>query len=228
MSKELKVYVESALRKGASKTEITTTLSEAGWARDVIGKTLDQYVSVDGHNIPVPAPRMQTHQVAQDICVYFLSFVTLSLSACALGTLLYNMVDTTIPDTLAHHTDTEYLAHSLNGSLAQLVVAFPIFWGLSFWTQKNVQKQPQKRDSMVRKLMIYFILTVAAIVGLGDLITVVTYFLNGGIDAQFMAKATIVLGITGAIFYYYLREMRQDDALLKSLHPVLEAQVLGK
>lgn len=219
MSKELKVYVESALRKGASKTEITTTLSEAGWARDVIGKTLDQYVSVDGHNIPVPAPRMQTHQVAQDICVYFLSFVTLSLSACALGSILYTCVDNWIPDTL-NQNSYHYWNQTLNWAVAQLVVSFPILAGLSLWTQKNLHKHPEKRDSMVRKLMIYFILTIAAIVGLGDFITVVTYFLNGGMDTQFCAKAAIVLGITGAIFYYYLREMRRDDQLLKTQRPL--------
>lgn len=212
MSSELKRYVEKSLSKGASKEAIRTTLLQSGWASDVVVKTLDQYVSVDPYGVPVPAPRMQAHQLARDIFVYLLSFITVMMSSWALGALIFNAINNTFPDPSVHgyHND-----HHINWAIAQLIVTFPLFAGLTFWIHQDLSRHPEKRESLVRKLMIYFILLIAAMVGLGDLVTVLDFYLNGETSMRFMAKAVTVLGISGILFAYYLQEVRQDDRLVK-------------
>jgi hypothetical protein len=213
VSSELKQYVETTLGKGTSKAQIRQTLIQSGWAGDVVEKTLDQYVGVDAQNVPIPAPRMQAHQLARDIFCYLLTFVTLTMTACALGAILFEWAESAFPDVSSQQYN--YYRNNLNWAMAQLLITFPIYAGLSFWTGKDLQTHPEKRESMIRKLMIYFILLIAAVVGLGDLITVLNHFFDGEVTFRFLTKAAIVLGISGGIFGYYLKQAREDDQLVR-------------
>lgn len=212
MSLELKQYIKEALAHGASRDEISKTLTESGWADNVVQKTLDQFVGVDGRGVPVPAPRMQAHQIARDLCWYLLVFVTLSMSAFALGGLVFDLINRTFPDAASH---TYHHSGSISWAIAQLAIAFPVYTWLTRLVQRDVGQHPEKRESLIRKLMIYFILAITAVVSLGDLVCVLTTFLEGELTLRFTAKAATVLGISALIFIYYLTEMRRDDALVK-------------
>ena len=215
MSLELKQYIKEALSQGASRDEISETLARSGWADAVIAKTLEQFVGVDGHGVPIPAPRMQAHQIARDLCVYSLILITLSLNSFALGALLFEFIDRYVKDVADATSYGDWGGWQVSWAIAQLLVAFPVFSILSYLVQRDVTKQPEKRESLIRKLMIYFILVLTAIVGLGDLIQCLTIFLQGEMTFRFLAKAGVVLGITQLIFGYYLFEMRRDDTLVR-------------
>lgn len=217
MSQELKQYVKATLERGTSKESVISALVSAGWAETVVQKTLEQFAGTDAHGIPIPAPRMQAHQIARDIFIYSLILVTLSLNACALGGLLFNLIDQFLPDPAFNHLHYWHRSQtdSMSWAIAQLVVAFPVFTGLMWWLQKDIAKFPQKRESLIRKLLIYLILGLTAVVGLGDLIAVLNTYLLGDITIRFACKALVVFGIALLIFVYYLFEMRQDDQLVQ-------------
>lgn len=215
MSQELKQYIKAALEQGADREQITSTLTVSGWAEPVVLKTLEQFVGVDAHGVPIPAPRMQAHQIARDIFVYSLILITLGLNAFALGGLLFNLIEHYVPDAMTgryyfHHRD-----RGISWAIAQLFIAFPVYSGLTYWVQKDVRQFPQKRESLIRKLLIYGILGITAVVGLGDLITTLTTYLQGDMTDRFALKALVVLGISSLIFVYYLFEMRRDDVLVR-------------
>lgn len=213
MSLELKQYIKEALGKGASRPMLEQTLSQSGWSDGVIQKTLDQFVGVDANGVPIPAPRMQAHQIARDLFVYMLILVTLSMNSFALGCLLFDLTNHYVPDPATSHT--YYWGRSINWAIAQLVVAFPVFSLLTRMVQRDVINHPEKRESLIRKLLIYLILGITAVVGLGDLISTLTTFLQGELTLRFTAKALVVLGIALLIFIYYLFEMRRDDRLVR-------------
>ncbi|HEY9746943.1 MAG TPA: DUF5671 domain-containing protein [Oculatellaceae cyanobacterium] len=218
MSLELRHYVKEALGRGASKEAILETLSRSGWSEQVIRKTLEQFCGVDAQGVPIPAPRMQAHQIARDCFVYLLSFVTLCMSAIALGALLFELINHAIPDPASRHAWVGR-ANSISWAIAQLVVTLPCYLGLLRLIQLEIAKHPEKRESLIRKLIIYAILGITAVIGLGDLISTLTHFLQGELTWRFLAKAFVVMGISLVIFIYYLSEMRQDDRLIQQDTP---------
>jgi hypothetical protein len=215
MSQELKQYIKAALEQGADREQITNTLTVSGWAEPVVLKTLEQFVGVDAHGVPIPAPRMQAHQIARDIFVYSLILITLGLNAFALGGLLFNLIEHYVPDAMTNRYYFNSMDRGISWAIAQLFIAFPVYSGLTYWVQKDVQQFPQKRESLIRKLLIYGILGITAVVGLGDLITTLTTYLQGDMTDRFALKALVVLGISSLIFIYYLFEMRRDDVLVR-------------
>lgn len=213
MSKEVKKYIETALTKGASKEQVAETLIGSGWSKEVIYKLLGDYTGVDSMGIPVPAPKMQAHQISRDLFVYFIIFVTLSMTAGGVGGLFFEFIDYFFEENLARN---DFSFHSISWAIAQLIIAFPIYIILSGWINKNLLKHPEKRESLVRKLMIYFILTITAIVSITDLVIVLTSFLRGDITISFILNALVVLVIAILIFAYYFYEVKEDDNLIKT------------
>lgn len=212
MSKELKQYVETALSRGASSEEVAKTLADSGWSEDVVRKVLEQFAGADAYGVPIPAPRMAAHHIARDIFVYLLILITLTISAVALGAILFDWVETLWPDVTHHRYRGD---HNINWAIAQLVIAFPVYLWLTGWVNRDIRRHAEKRESLIRKLMIYWLLAETAIISLCDLIAVLNAFLNGDLTASFFAKAVVVLGIAGAVFAYYLYEVKRDDRLVQ-------------
>lgn len=212
MSHELKQYIKDALGRGASKESLKETLRASGWSADVIQKTLEQFVGVDPHGVPIPAPRMQAHQIARDIFVYFLILATLSMNTTAVIGLLFELINAWLPDVTGRY---DYYHRDVSWAIAMLLVAFPTYTGLNIWLNRHIAQHAEKRESLIRKLMTYFILGITAIAGLVDLICILTTFLQGDLTTRFVAKAGVVLVVSALIFSYYFFEMRRDDALVK-------------
>src|SRR5205823_1067772 len=145
-----KQYIKDALGHGANREQISLTLSQSGWADAVVQKTLDQFVGVDDHGVPIPAPRMQAHQIARDLCIYCLILVTLSLNSFALGGLLFQLIERHIPDVSSYHDSSTW---QISWAMAQLIIAFPVYTGLTYTVQQDVASHPEKRESLIRKLM---------------------------------------------------------------------------
>lgn len=213
MSKALKDYIETVLSHGGTRDSIRSTLTQAGWSGQVVDKYLSQYVGVDDKGVPIPAPRLQSHQIARDLFLYILTLVTLGMTTCAVGVVLFQLIGMMWPDTVGY--DYNRASGGTSWAIAQVIIAFPVFTLLSVFIGKDISASPEKRESLIRKLMIYLILVLSAIVALGDLTVTLFNLLEGGLTLRFMAKAAVVLGISLLVFVYYLYEMRQDDRLIR-------------
>jgi uncharacterized membrane protein len=77
---------------------------------------------------------------------------------------------------------------------------------------REVEKNPEKVESGVRKWLTYIALLVTAGIVIGDLITFLSYFLRGELTARFVLKALMVIAIAGSIFWYYLGFLKRRAA----------------
>lgn len=201
-------FVDAALRAGASRSEVRQVLNTAGWSEDQIREALGAFSDVE-FVIPVPRPRVQVS--ARDAFIYLVTFGALYLSAWHLGNLMFQFIN------LLNPSELERVA-SYHGQIrwatATLIIAFPVYLWLSMRTARALAADPARRQSAVRRWLIFLTLTVAAFVVLGDLISLIYGLLAGELTARFLLKSLVVAAIAGAMFGYYLWTVRADDAAL--------------
>ena len=123
--------------------------------------------------------------------------------------MLFELIDRGFPDPL-DDLGTGYSVRAVRQAIAALVVAFPIYVFLSHRVNAAIRKDPTKRGSKIRKWLTYMTLFIAAAVLVGDLSAVIYSLLSGELTVRFVLKALTVLAIAGAIFGYYLWDLRED------------------
>jgi hypothetical protein len=211
MSAELKQYIKASLERGTPRDGVLNTLVKAGWSADVVEKYLDHYRSVDDNGLAIPAPRLQAHHLAQDLFIYSLTVITLFLAMFAFGNLLFQAIDKFFDQEKYRWWSPD----NVNWMTAQLVISFIIYAVMNWWTQKNIRQYPEKRESFVRKLMIYLMIGVSAIVCIVDLIVLLSGFLGGDTKTAFVLKSITVMVMSILVFGYYAYEVRRDDRLVQ-------------
>jgi membrane protein YqaA with SNARE-associated domain len=88
-------------------------------------------------------------------------------------------------------------------------VGFPIFLVVMRFILKEVETRPEKLESGIRKWLTYIALLIAAGTVIGDLITFLTFFLQGDLTARFVLKVLTVVAIAGGVFGYYLGSLKR-------------------
>lgn len=146
----------------------------------------------------------------RDVFLYLLSIITLIASAISLGILLFQYINIYFPDIINdYHVSASAYFSLIRQSLATLIVIFPVYFFVSRFLAKDIEENPEKRDLKIRKWLLYFTVFVAALVIIGDLVTLINAYLNGDLTSQFILKILAILFITGSIFSYYFSELRE-------------------
>ncbi len=143
----------------------------------------------------------------RDVFLHLFAIVALYWSAVSFITLCWQYINYYFPDVLNYSYG---FTSSMRFALASLFILFPLFILVSWLLNKIYSKESQVRDSKIRKWLIYLTLFIAALVIIGDLVFTVNTFLNGEITVRFILKAFSVLLVTGAIFGYYLDDVRRS------------------
>lgn len=143
----------------------------------------------------------------RDLFLHFFVIITLYWSTVSFITLIWQYINYFFPDVLEYNTYYTF-SGPVRFALSSLIVIFPLFLFLSFYLNKIYIKEPDVRDSKIRKWLIYFTLFVAGIVMTGDLVVVVNNFLSGEITTRFILKALTLFLISGIIFWYYLNDIK--------------------
>lgn len=154
---------------------------------------------------------MESKQLPRDVFLYLLMIVALGMSAINFGTLLFQFINLYVPDALnmiGYDYSSSYL-NTIRWTLASIVVAFPVFVWVTRFLKRDIIANPEKRELKIRKWLIYLTLFVAGVVVLGDLIALVYSFLQGELTLRFALKVLSILLVSGSIFWYYLREVRE-------------------
>lgn len=205
---EMRDFVRDALIKGESRESISAALQSAGWPEAQVARALEAYASTD---FPLPIPRPRSQVSAREAFIYLLLYTTLLICAVQFGSLLFSLIDTNFPDAL----DPDYRVNSRDSSMrfaiSSLVVAFPLFLFLSRVVAKSVQRNPAVRLSWVRKWLTYLALFVAATILMGDIIFLLSKFLDGDLTTRFVLKSATVGLISGCIFGYYFLGLQQEE-----------------
>lgn len=145
----------------------------------------------------------------RDVFLHILSIVTLYTAAGSFVTLLFQYINKLVPDPLAGEGIVSLGA--LRFAISSLLIVFPVFIAISWLLNKSYFQDIQKRESRVRKWLIYFTLFIAALIVLGDLVKIVYEFLGGGITLRFILKAFSFILVAGAVFGYYLWDVRRKE-----------------
>jgi len=206
---ELTGFVQSALASGVPRAKIEEVLLQAGWERDQVQRGLSRFVDVE---FPIPVPRPRPYLSAREAFLYLVMFATLYVSALGLGGMFYALIDHGFPDAAAAGMSAETFRDNVRWSLANLLVAFPVFAALAVSMQRSIARDPARRASRVRKWLTYLTLFLGAGILIGDVVALLNGVLKGEVPTRFLLKVLVVGGIAGTIFGYYLHELRQDEA----------------
>lgn len=205
-AKELREFVAAAKNHGANDEALVSLLQGRGWPKEDAYRALaDHYESASGIRVPV----YKRSGSARDAFLYLFSFAALGTWTIGLASLSFTLIDHWIRDPLTQTYGYGSLQDQIAGSLASVIVAFPIYILVMFYILKRVEAHPDKLDSPVRKWLTYIALLIAAGVVLGDLIEFLTHFLQGELTARFLAKDAVVLVIAGGVFWYYMGAMQK-------------------
>lgn len=147
----------------------------------------------------------------RDVFLHLLAIVGLYWSAISFVTLCWQYINYFFVDALDYRT--MYItgfSGPIRFAVASLIIVFPVFILVSWFLNKIYSKELEVRESKVRKWLIYLTLFVAALVIIGDLISVINTFLGGEITARFILKALSVIIVAGIVFWYYLDDVRRE------------------
>ncbi len=149
----------------------------------------------------------------KDVFLQLLAIITLYFSAGSFLTALFQYANVLFPDVLFSGSYNAVVAvrTPLRFAVSSLIVVFPVYIWLSWLLNKGYREDAGKRDSKLRKWLVYFTIFVTALVIIGDLVTLVYNFLGGEITARFILKALSVLLVAGLIFGYYLWDARRKS-----------------
>lgn len=175
---------------------------------------------------------MDTHSESsrsapRDVFLYLLGLITLIMSSVSFGALVYQYIDLRFPDVLQYGSIMPSINYSLiRTALSALIVVFPVFFWVTRTLHKDVVTEPAKRDLRVRRWLLYFTVFVAALVVIGDLITLIQSFLNGDLTTSFILKVLTIFFIAGSTLFYYLSELRNRAYPRKAFQIVIIGIVL--
>jgi Domain of unknown function (DUF5671) len=201
-------FIKAAKSHGIADDTLVGLLKGRGWPQEIIYDGLAaHYENAAGLKIPT---RNRSGAAAKDAFYYLLAFSTLATWTVGFGSLMFLLIENWIADPLAPRSyGYAYADSGFASSIASILVAFPIYLFVMRLITRDIRLDPEKLESPVRKWLTYIALLVAAAVMIGDLVTVLEFFLRGEFTSRFLAKAVTVFVISGAVLWYYLGELKR-------------------
>ena len=159
---------------------------------------------------------MDIKNLPRDVFLYLLSIITLIASAISFGILVFQYINVYFPDLLNDYyfSPSNYYG-TIRQALATLIVIFPVYIWVSRFLKKDIRENPEKRDLKIRKWLLYLTVFVAALVIIGDLVTLINTYLEGDLTARFILKALAIFFIAGSVFSYYYFELKESKTKTK-------------
>lgn len=132
------------------------------------------------------------------------ALITLYITVPTLLTLIFRIIDEAYP----RIERVYYTVSSISFPVATLIVVFPLFILFSWLMFKSYKDVPEKREHFLKKWIIYITLFISGALIVGDLVTVLYYFLDGQLmTTGFILKVLAVLIVAGAVFGYYISDL---------------------
>lgn len=146
---------------------------------------------------------------ALDFFLHLGSVVALYVVVGNFINLLFRIINKSFPEIL---TNAYYWSQGseISFPVATLIIVFPIFILLNWFINKTYLADQNKKHLSIRKWLVYITLFVAGIMLAGDLVAVLYKFLDGqDLTAAFLLKALVVLLVSGAVFGFYIQDIRE-------------------
>jgi len=207
VNEQLDAFVKRGLEQRLDRAHMEQALLKAGWPPDQVRQALAAYVDVD---FPIPVPRPLPSGTTRDAFMYIIVLGTMVLCAYQFGALLFEIINRLVPDAMDARNYYPNNA-AIRWSISALIVAFPVFVAMSRLVNRAARLDPTKRASRIRRRLTYIVLFVASCALIGDLTTLVYYFLGGQVTLRFFLKVLTVAAIAGTVFLHYLWDLRAAE-----------------
>lgn len=139
----------------------------------------------------------------KDFFLHVGSLVMLYVGLGALVRLLFQVIDYKWVNELSYFTP------SIAWPVAILIVLFPVYILLFWLIRKTYTQDETKKDLPIRKWLTYLTLFIAGAIIIGNLITVLYYFLDGQIfTINFVLKILSLLVLSLLVFVFFLLDLR--------------------
>ncbi len=148
----------------------------------------------------------------KEFFLHLLAIVTLYISAGSFITLLFQFWNYLLPDFAQEQYGYNNWIGPMRFAVASLIIVFPVFAGVSAFLEKLYKMEPDLRELRVRRWLLNFTLFVAALVIIGDFISIVYNLISGEIALRFILKALSILFTTLLIFGYYFIDLKHAPA----------------
>ena len=150
--------------------------------------------------------------IPRDLFLHLLAIVTFYWSAITFTTLLWQFINYFLPTSVNSYYGiySNYSVELMRFAVSSLFIVFPIFIFVSWFLNKIYKREAVVRESKIRKWLLYLTLFIAALVVVGDLVTVINNLLGGETTLRFILKAFSVLLVAGFVFGYYLDDVRRE------------------
>ncbi len=204
---DLERFVRDALAARVPRERIRAELARGGWPADEVEAALGAWLESE---LAIPVPRRRMGLSAREAFVYLVLFATLYVVSYNVGAILFAAIERWLPDA-ARERNWEPWRSTLRWGAASLLIAFPVFLFASRVIARSLARDPEKRNSGVRRWLTYLTLFIAALVLIGDLVVVVSSMLSGELATRFVLKAAVVFAIAGVVFGHYLGGLRRDE-----------------
>ncbi len=157
---------------------------------------------------------MEVKTSPKDVFLHLLSIVALYASGIAFLVLIFQYVNVLLPDAVAGNDYYSFQSSmtAIRWSISSLIIVFPVYILSAWFLNKNYDKTPAKKKLWIRKWLVYFTLFAAALIIIGDLVTLINNLLNGELTLRFLLKVLSVFFVAGNVFYYYLWELKHKKA----------------
>ncbi len=157
----------------------------------------------------------KSKNLPRDVFMYLLGIITLIASAVSFGVLIFQYINIYIPDIVSDMYARSGYFDTIRSYLATVIIVFPVFLWVSKFLRKDIERYPEKRELKIRKWLIYLTLFAAALIMIGDLVTLLRSFLAGELSQRFVLKVFAILFIAGSIFTHYLSELKDKGKEFK-------------
>lgn len=141
-----------------------------------------------------------------DFFLYLGVLITLYVSAIALITFLFTIVDIAFPNRQDIYFNP---TGPIGWSLSVFIVFYPILLILLGTVRNGVIKDPSKANLGVRKWFIFLTLFVTGLTIAIDLIVLVNHFLSGEqLTGSFVLKILSIILVAGVIFWFSFKDLK--------------------
>lgn len=142
----------------------------------------------------------------KDFFLWAGAMVALYGSAISLVTLLFEYINHSFPDPLEYYVDP--YSGGIRFAMASLIVLVPVTIVLMRLIRSDIAREPVKNELWVRRWALVLTVFVAGAAVVGDLITLINYFLGGELTTRFILKVLVLLAVAGAVFMHFLADLR--------------------
>ncbi len=139
--------------------------------------------------------------------MHLLNTIALYVSTFSMLNLVFEYINAAFPDKLNPYYNP---GDSIRWTLSLFIIIFGVFVWTARFIERDLVKNPEKNDLRIRRWLIYLTIFLAALLLIGDLVALIYNFLSGELTVPFILKIISVFTVGGAIFWYYLYDLKKN------------------